>query len=375
MERYLLAHSNNANWEWAVNDCLGQLSNNGLNDPTADATLGFVYFTDKYAGNSGEILRKLKEATGIADWVGTIGMAICCTGKEYYDQPAIAILITDIPKTYYRIFDSPDKLPNFESTDKQTALAGVKVAIVHGDPRNGQLPNIIHTLPEKIGNGFLAGGLTSSDSFHYQFANELDEGTLSGVVLDDTVPVITGLTQGCSPVGGTHTITECDGNIAIQIDDRPALDVMKDEIGEVLSRDLNRIGGYIFAGFPIPGTDTGDYMVRNLMGIDTNSGAIAIGEYLQNNKPIMFCKRDGTTAIEDLKQMVSKVKARTKDHIKGGLYFSCLGRGQHMFGEVNREMEIIEEILGDVPLVGFYANGEIAGDQLYGYTGVMVLFI
>jgi small ligand-binding sensory domain FIST len=375
MERYLLAHSDNANWEWAVKDCLSQLSNNGLNDTLADATLGFVYFTDKFAGNSGEILRKLKEATGITDWVGTIGMAICCTGKEYSDQPAIAILITDIPEEHYRIFVSPDKLPNFESTDDKNQLAGVKVAIVHGDPRNGQIPNIIHNLPEKIGNGFLAGGLTSSDSFHYQIARELDEGTLSGVILDDAIPIMTGLTQGCSPVGGTHTITECDSNIAMQIDGRPALDVMKDEIGEVLSRDLNRIGGYIFAGFPIPGTDTGDYMVRNLMGIDTNSGAIAIGEYLQNNKPIMFCKRDGTTAIQDLKQMVSKLKARIKDTIKGGLYFSCLGRGQHMFGEVNKELEIIEEMLGDVPLVGFYANGEIAGDQLYGYTGVMVLFI
>jgi small ligand-binding sensory domain FIST len=73
--------------------------------------------------------------------------------------------------------------------------------------------------------------------------------------------------------------------------------------------------------------------------------------------------------------MVSKLKSRARNHIKGGLYFSCLGRGQHMFGEVNKELETIAEILGDVPLVGFYANGEIAGNQLYGYTGVLVLFL
>jgi len=370
MERYLLAHSENENWDQAINDCLSQLGS-----LPEEATLGFVYFTDKHANHSGDILRKLKETTTVSDWVGTIGMAICCTGKEYYDQPAIAVLITDLPKDHYRIFHNPGKLPQFESTAKAGGIEGVKVAIVHGDPRNGQLPKIIHELPEKIGNGFLAGGLTSSDSFHYQIANELDEGALSGVIFDDSIPIASGLTQGCSPIGKTHTITECDSNILVQIDGRPALDVMKEEIGEVLSRDLNRIGGYIFAGFPVPGTDTGDYMVRNLMGIDVNSGALAIGEYLQNNKPIMFCKRDGTTAINDLKRMVRKLKARAKDQIKGGLYFSCLGRGQHMFGQVSKELEIIEEILGDVPLVGFYANGEIAGNQLYGYTGVLVLFL
>lgn len=364
MEHFILAHSQLPDWELALNDCLEQIG-----EVTEETSLGFVYFTDKHAAHSGDIVRKLKETTQIDDWVGTIGMAVCCSGKEFYDQPAIVILITDLPKQHYQIFNEPGKLPD------QNTNEGVKVAIVHGDPRNGQLANIIHELPDKIGNGFLAGGLTSSDSFHYQIANQLDEGALSGVIFDDAIPIATGLTQGCSPIGKTHTITECDGNIAMQIDERAALEVMKEDIGEVLARDLNRVGGYIFAGFPITGTDTGDYMVRNLMGIDINSGAIAIGEYLQNNQAIMFCKRDGTTATNDLKQMVTKLEKRSKGHIKGGLYFSCLGRGQHMFGETNKEMGLIEEILGDVPLVGFYANGEIAGNQLYGYTGVLVLFL
>jgi len=364
MERFALAHSENQDWDQAVDDCLDQLG-----QLPERASLGFVYFTDKHAAHSGDILRKLKETTPVKDWVGTIGMAICCSSKEFYDQSAIVLLVTDLPEEHYRLLDSPEKLPKFDSDE------GVKVAIVHGDPRNGQLPNIIHELPDRIGNGYLAGGLTSSDTFHYQIANDLHEGALTGVIFDSTISIATGMTQGCSPIGETHTITECEGNIAIAIDGRPALDVMKEEIGEVLARDLNRIGGYIFAGFPVAGSDTGDYMVRNLVGIDPDSGALAIGEYLQNNSPIMFCKRDGASAIHDLQRMLDKLNKRAKGNIKGGLYFSCLGRGQHMFGDINKEMEIIAETLGDVPLVGFYANGEIAGDQLYGYTGVLVLFI
>lgn len=364
MERFKLAYSQQTDWDQALDDCLEQIG-----DQHKTSSLGFVYFTDKHAPHSGDILRKLKELTQIDDWVGTIGMAICCSGKEFYDQPAIVLLITDLPKDHYRIFHDPGTLPEFANPE------AVKVAIVHGDPRNGQLPNIIRDLPDKIGNGYLVGGLTSSESFHYQIANELDEGALSGVIFDDAISIATGLSQGCSPIGKTHTITECDGNIAIHIDGRPALDVMKEDIGEVLARDLNRIGGYIFAGFPIAGTDTRDYMVRNLVGIDTNTGTLAISEYLQNDSPVMFCKRDGATATDDLKRMLNKLKARTKNNIKGGLYFSCLGRGQHMFGEANKEMELIADVLGDIPIVGFYANGEIAGNQLYGYTGILVLFL
>ena len=150
---------------------------------------------------------------------------------------------------------------------------------------------------------------------------------------------------------------------------------MKEDIGEVLARDLSRIGGYIFAGFPVADTDTGDYLVRNLLGIDPNSGALAIGDYLQPGTPIMFCKRDSRTAVEDLQRMVERLKSRTRGPVKGALYFTCVGRGQHMFGERNRELELIGEILGDVPLAGFYANGEIAGQRLYGYTGVLTLFV
>lgn len=364
MENYLLAHSDLPEWPLALDACFKQLGRL----PT-DAGLGFVYATDAHAAHLGDILRRLQTDTPIAHWVGTIGMAVNCTGIEYYEQPAIVLLITDIPESAFKLFQSPEDIP------QATTNTGVSVAVVHGDPRNGQLPNLIERLPDTIGNGYLIGGLTSSNSYYYQIADNLIEGNLSGVILDESVPLVTGLTQGCTPLGPVHELTETESNIAITIDGKPALDVMKNDIGEVLARDLNRIGGYIFAGFPVADSDTGDYLVRNLMGVDPESGAIAIGEYLQRGTQMMFCKRDGRSAIEDLERMVNKLKTRARGKAKGGLYFSCLGRGQHMFGEKNRELEIIADILGDIPLVGFYANGEIAGNRLYGYTGVLTLFI
>jgi small ligand-binding sensory domain FIST len=364
MQRFLLAHNDKQDWQAAVADALMQLG-----PLPAEASLGFVYVTDQHAMHFAEIVRKLKAESSIPHWVGTIGSAVCATNTEYNDQAALVLLITDIAPAHLHVFDSFQAAPELADTD------AVRVAVVHGDPRNGQMAKLIQQLPDNIGNGYLVGGLTSSHTHYYQFADELCEGTLSGVIFDEQVPIITGLTQGCSPVGPTHALTECDSNIAISIDERPALEVMKEDIGEILARDLSRIGGYIFAGFPVADSDTGDYLVRNLLGIDPDTGALAIGDYLHSGSSIMFCKRDSRTAVEDLQRMVSKLKDRARGAIKGALYFTCLGRGQHMFGEPHRELQLISEILGDIPLAGFYANGEIAGNRLYGYTGVLTLFL
>ncbi|MBI3561684.1 MAG: FIST C-terminal domain-containing protein [Gammaproteobacteria bacterium] len=363
MEHFLLAHSTATAAQQAVDECLAQ-----LHPVPAEATLGFIYATDAHAAQLNAILQTLKQRSGVAHWVGTVGTGICCTLQEYLEQPALVLLVTDLPLQHFQLFSSVDQLPQAITHD------AVRVAVVHGDPRNGQLPQLVANLPDRLGNGFLIGGLTSASNYYYQIADNLTEGNLSGVIFDEHIPLVTGLTQGVSPFGKTHRLTECDGNIAISIDGRPALDVMKEDIGEVLARDLSRIGGYIFAGFPVQDADTGDYLVRNLLGIDPDSGAIAIGEYLQVGAPIMFCKRDRNSAEEDLRRMVDRVHARASLKIKGGLYFSCLGRGEHMFGQRSREMQLIADRIGDVPLVGFYANGEISGNRLYGYTGILTLF-
>ena len=210
----------------------------------------------------------------------------------------------------------------------------------------------------------------------YQIADTITEGQLSGVVFNDNVQVLTGLSQGCTPIAPPHTLTDCDAHMAISIDNKPALDVFKQDIGEVLARNVDRAAGYIFAGFPIKGSDTGDYLVRSIVGLNTDEGMLAIGEHLKTGSQILFCRRDGQTAIDDMKRMLNNIKQRLgTQQPRGALYTSCLGRGHSLFGDDSQELKIISEVLGDIPLVGFYANGEIAGNQLYGYTGVLTLFI
>lgn len=155
-------------------------------------------------------------------------------------------------------------------------------------------------------------------------------------------------------------------------DDRPALDVLYEDIGEILARDPKRIAGYIFAGLPI--SDHSDYLVRNLLGLDLQSRRIAIGDRVQRGQEIMFCRRDGNSARDDLRRMVRDVRRHLPASAKGGVYYSCLGRGRYMFGDDSQELRLIRAELGDIPIVGFFANGEISHKRLYGYTGVLALF-
>jgi small ligand-binding sensory domain FIST len=160
----------------------------------------------------------------------------------------------------------------------------------------------------------------------------------------------------------------------VSLDDRPALDVLREDIGEALGRDLRRAAQVIHAGLPVQGSDTGDYMVRNLVGFDPRNKVVAIGAEVEKGMPILFCKRDAISAREDLHRMLDSIAAELDGPPKGGLYYSCLGRGEHMFGRRSAELELIGKRLGDFPLVGFFCNGEISHDRLYGYTGVLTLF-
>jgi small ligand-binding sensory domain FIST len=184
------------------------------------------------------------------------------------------------------------------------------------------------------------------------------------------------LTQGCSPIGPIRRISEAQGNIVMGIDGLPALDVFREDIGELLSRDLRRVAGLIFTGFPIAGSDTGDYLVRNLVAIDVEHKWFAVAQPVAPGDAVLFCRRDTPSAAADMRRMLERLKQRAgATPPRGGLYFSCVARGPNLFGDNSEELGLIREVLGDFPLVGFFGNGEISNDRLYGYTGVLALFV
>ncbi|MBI1396285.1 MAG: histidine kinase [Betaproteobacteria bacterium] len=367
---FAYAHAASPHWRIAAAECLEQL---GRVSPRAN--VGFVYLTDVYASRTQEILELLRMRTGIEHWVGTVGLGICATGQEYLDEGAMALMLGAFEPGTFRVL-SQLRGPGDLARDP-LSVGGVpgNFAVVHADPRNGRVPALVRELSRRLESGYVVGGLSSSRSSHPQVADGVNEGGLSGIVFTDQVIVSTRLTQGCTPLGDVHTVTQSRRNVLIEIDGRPALDVLREDAALETDRDLDSVGGQFFAALPVTNDDPGDYTVRNVVGLDSERGLVAVGDLVDAGAKLMFCRRDRRSAVEDMSRMLDSIKSGLFTRPKGALYFSCLGRGASLFGEVSREVQMIREGLGDIPLVGFSCNGEISHNRLYGYTGVLTLFL
>jgi len=368
---FLSASAAGESAEGLLDICLAQ-----LREIPATANLGFLYATDDLADDLQRLLLSLKTQAPQVAWIGSLGMGLIANGQEFYDQPAMAVMIGDFPPGSFHI------LPSFDGEGDRAADAihwwraqPTGFALLHGDPGHPDIIGLLEYVGRLNGGGFINGGLTSSDTRNYQIAEQIGSGGLSGILFDQQVRVLTDHTQGCSPIGPIHELSQSERNIAVRLDNRPALEVMKEDAGEVIARDLSQAAGYLFAALPIPGSDTGDYLVRNLLGVDEHQGLIAVGDYLDDQRQLMFCRRDGNSASEDMLRMLKRLRTRLGDEpIRGGVYISCLGRGRNQFGPHSEELQLIHQELGEFPLVGFFANGEIYNGRLYGYTGVLTLF-
>lgn len=367
------AQAGGEHWGHAAKTCLAALQ------PLPDgANVGLLYVTEGFADDLSSILTFLRETTHIADWIGGAGLGVFGPEGEVYEGRSMAVMAAHLPAQAIRPFNrfEPDERDDFlaehgEWLARQSAIT----ALVHGDPREAEIGEMVGRLAD-VTQAFLVGGLTAASEIPVQVSGRVHGAGLSGLLLGDDVPLATGLSQGCTPIGRSHQATEVSGNIIMALDGRPALEVLKMEAGDIIARDLQRAAGYIHVAVPVGGSDTGDYAVRGLLAIDPRRGWLAVGGQLAKDERVMFVRRDANAAQKDFKRMLKSLAKRVEGQtIRGGVYISCVARGSHMFGEEGRETKLIHDILGAFPLVGFSANGEISNNRLYGFTGVLALFL
>ncbi len=273
-ETFAYGHAAAASWRQAAEACLAQCGSG-----VRTATLGFVYATDALADSFGEIVDFLRRRTGIAHWVGTVGLGICASGSEYLDEPALAIMCCSFDDSAFRVLPLLQSPREVAQARMEWGNHAASFAVLHADPSSSSLLSLLRELAARTESGFVVGGLTSSRGRSVQYADGAVEGGLSGVLFSEEVVIATRLTQGCSPIGPRHRVSAARHNVLIELDGRPALEVLREDIGpETSGSSLSAIGGLIFAGLPIEGSDTGDYVVRNLVGIDSSHQLVAIGE-------------------------------------------------------------------------------------------------
>ena len=412
MKLFPCGHATHPQWRMAVGLTVAQLrAQMALPGYASAPRLGLLYITDHYASEAQAILDQVRaELPQVTDWAGTTGVGICAHQAEYWDEPALAILLCDLPPEHYRVFSGLAPLP-------VPAVGGwqARTALVHAEPHTPELAELLAELAERTSDGFLFGGLASARGQAPQFAARGDApggcfvGGLSGVALAPEVQAMTRLTQGCLPVSAEHTLTRIDDLVALELDGEPALDVMLRDLGITLDEPQQAIAvvRQTLAGLSLPqqpvvdrtGHLQQDVRVRHIVGLDPMRQGIALAEHLQTGSGLVFCRRDAQAARADLTRICAELREALEPEsqsleaallqsseaapilpgsgrrIAGAIYVSCTGRGGGHFGGPSAEMQIIRHALGDVPLVGFYAAGEIAGHQLYGYTGVLTVFV
>ncbi len=418
MKLFPYGHATHPQWRMAAGLVLAQVrAQMALKTYAHSPTLALLYITDHYSAQAQEILDHLREQLpAVSNWSGTVGVGIASNNAEYFDEPALALMLCDLPVAQYRVFSGVAPLgPEFKA----------HTALVHADGTTADLPELIEELAQRTAAGYLFGGLSSSRGQNVQFAASaahpaggVFSGGLSGVAFAAKVGLIGRVTQGCVPVAKPHQVSAAENFVVNQLDGEAALDVMlrdlhisMDQPQQALAVVRATLVGVTGVGSTQNGQDLmdepavdasghfgNDVVVRQIIGLDPARRAIAVGEHMQTGMQLVFCQRNAHAAKADLIRVCSEIReqlepeelaveaalalaapeAESAPHpargIAGAIYVSCTGRGGAHFGGPSAELQIVRRALGDVPLVGFFANGEIARNHLYGYTGVLTVF-
>jgi small ligand-binding sensory domain FIST len=418
MKLFPSGHATHPQWRMAAGLVLAQLrAQMALPDYARSPSLGLLYITDHYAADAQEILDHLgAELPEITDWSGTVGVGVAANNAEYFDEPALSVMLCELPSDQYRVFSGVAPLASSEMSG-----FAAHTALVHADPRTPELSELIAEMADRTDTGYLFGGLSSGRAGSLQFAiggngnirghgavGGVFSGGLSGVVFGEGVRLVSRVTQGCQPVSPEREITEVDGNLLLKLDGEPALDVLLDDLQVSLDAPEQAVEAVraTLVGLSEAGSDGfrrtrdlgADVRVRHIIGLDPTRRGVAIADIAEAGMRMSFCRRNAQAARSDLMRVCAEIReelepeeqtlataravaageAEAAPHparrIAGAVYVSCSGRGGPHFGAPGAELQIVRHALGDVPLVGFFAAGEIARNHLYGYTGVLTVF-
>ena len=356
--------------------------------------LAVAFVSPHYQPDYGRVGAMLSELLAAGHTFGCSGGGIIGAGLEVEQRPALSVTAAALPGVDIEAFHlDGDRLPDLDAgPDKWTELLGVSEDqdpqfVLLADPFSFPVQNLIMGLDfaypraAKIG-GLASGAQRPGDNALFLDGEVHDSGAI-GLALHGNIMVDTVVAQGCRPIGDAMRITSSQRNILAELDGKPPMAVLQDLFRGLSERDRQLMGHSLFLGVVMDEfIDTpvqGDFLIRNVVGMDQRSGSLAIGEMLKEGQLVQFHLRDAETSAQDLTFVLERYAADNRENeVPGALLFSCLGRGEYLYGRPNHDTEIFRDKLGQVPLGGFFCNGEIGPvggtTFLHGYTSSFGLF-
>jgi small ligand-binding sensory domain FIST len=383
--------SDDANLEKAITRAAADVSAQ-LSGAAPDLIVAFV--SPHHAAGFERVPALIAAELGSGLLLGCSAGGVIGGGREIEQRPGFSLTAARLPGVTIRpIHLHTEALPNptADAARWQAALGVDADARPHfvilPDPYTFDAESLVRGLDRAYPAGSKIGGIASGGQEPGANAlflgREVWRAGAVGVALSGDITIDTIVAQGCRPIGEPMFVTSCDRNIVRTLDGRPSLEVLRDLHDRLDERDRLLARHSLFLGI-VMNQDRqeyrqGDFLIRNLLGIDADSGALAVGALLDENAVVQFHLRDARTSAHDLDEMLASYqRAEVTPPPRGALLFSCLGRGQFLYGAADHDTDAFRGHLGDLPLGGFFCNGEIGPVHgttfLHGYTSAFGVF-
>jgi small ligand-binding sensory domain FIST len=370
---------------------------------TAPADLGLVFISSAFASEYSRLLPLLAEKLSVPVMIGCSGLGVIGTTttgepQELEAEPAISLTLGHLPGVNIQVFHLlGEELPDLDSSpDAWRNVIGVEPSpapqfILLSSPLAARINDLLQGLDfaypgsVTIGGQASSGGSTSQIAlFSHDTANGLQQGLYRqgtvGLALSGNIAVDTIVAQGCRPIGEPMQVTKAERNIILELDEKVPLVVLRDLIASLSDEERMLAQQSLFVGIVMDqfklSLQQGDFLIRNILGVDPSVGAIAIGDMIRPGQRLQFHLRDAKASAQDLELLLEQYQNQqgSQPSPTAALMFSCVGRGQGLYGHPNFDSGLFRRYIQDIPLSGFFCNGEIGpisgSTFVHGYTSV-----
>jgi small ligand-binding sensory domain FIST len=388
--RFATALTAKTGWAEAVED-LGRQTVAQLG--TVKSQLAVLFAHPRYVPHVKEIIEAARKAAGAQHLIGCTGAGIIGADREVEEKPALSLLVGELPDVTIHPFHIAERDleessgPAFWHYQLELEPSRQPQFVLLVDPFTTRAMQLVDALVEAYPQAPMVGGLASGaqqPGENRLFIDDkvYDEGAV-GIGLTGQVALRTVVSQGCRPIGEPLTVTRAEKNIVFELGGRPPMKILQEMLPQLPPRDQQLARSALFLGRVVneyqEEFSRGDFLIRNLIGSDPQSGALAVGDLMRTGQTVQFQVRDAQTADEDLHHLLAKERDElAKQQPRGALLFSCLGRGERMYGTADHDIRAVQESIGPVPTAGFFCNGEIGpiGNRafIHGFTSVIGLF-
>jgi small ligand-binding sensory domain FIST len=361
---------------------------------TPQVSLGLVFMTPRFFPFAKQVLEILRVHARVPLLAGCSSTGLVAGAEEIEDNGGVALALYALPgATLKEYYFTQTQVEDAAGPDYWPAATGVPATGTNGwltflDPFHLDAEKWLRGWNESYAPAPVFGGLASGAS-----AEQLTQIYLNGDVFEEGGVAIsvggdvklTGvISQGCTPIGETWTLTRVEQNLIHRIANRPAYEVLAETVNQLSAEDQRKVRGNLFIGLVVneylEDFHRGDFLVRNLLGGDPQSGVLAVGALPRSGQTMQFQRRDATGASEDMSELLERAQDQLGPAtVYGGCLCCCNGRGKNLFGRSGHDARMVRKQFGEIGVAGFFCNGEIGpvGEKnfLHGYTASLALFV